>query len=139
MKKAVIVYHSSTGTTENYARDIGKYLEEKGLEVQITSTSSFKEDMMDGSEFILFGCWTNGLFIMAQKPDSSWVEFASKLPPRLDPKVALFTTYKILTGSMFRKMAKELKGKFAVPTLELKSRGPILTEKNRLELDQFLS
>lgn len=139
MKKALIIYHSSTGTTERYALNIAEYLDKKGLKTQITSTSTFQDEMLHDSDYILFGCWTNGLFIIAQRPEPSWVEFARRLPSRLESKVALFTTYKILTGSMFRNMSKELKGKFEVPTLELKSRGPSLTENNKQELDQFLS
>jgi hypothetical protein len=77
--------------------------------------------------------------IMCQKPEQSWVEFAEKLPSKKDTKVALFTTYKLLTGSMFRNMYKELKGKFAPPILELKARGQFLSEKNKQDIDRFIS
>lgn len=138
MRKATIIYHSSTGTTEEYAHEIGGYLAQKGLETQIASITDFQDEMLTGAEFVFFGCWTSGLFIMAQKPELSWVEFARRIPSKLDAKIALFTTYKLLTGSMFRNMYKELDEKYPIPTLELKSRGPSLTEKNRIELDRFL-
>ena len=111
----------------------------KGFETQVTSTKVFREEMLDGADYIFFGCWTSGWMIMMQKPEKSWVEFTETLPSKHDTKVALFTTYKILTGSMFRKMSKELKGKFMPPTLELKSRGQYLSEKNRRDLDRFIS
>ncbi len=76
---------------------------------------------------------------MLQKPEKSWVEFAKKLLSQQEAKVALFTTYKILTGSMFRNMYKELKGRFAPPTLELKARGQFLSVKNRQDIDCFIS
>ena len=95
--------------------------------------------MLDDADYIFFGCWTSGLMIMLQKPEKSWIEFAGKLPRKPEAKVALFTTYKILTGSMFRNMYKELKGNFSPSTLELKSRERFLSEKNRQDLDRFIS
>jgi flavodoxin len=138
MKKAVIIYHSRTGTTKDYGEEIGEYLNSKGVDAQVASTIMFRDEMLEGTDYIFFGCWTSGLFIMLQKPESSWVNFAKKLPSKPDAKVALFTTYKMLTGSMFRNMYKELKGKFSLPTLELKSRSQILTEKNMMDLDRFI-
>jgi flavodoxin len=139
MKQAIIIYHSKTGTTKKYGEAIGAYLNGKGFETLITSTNVFREEMLDGADYIFFGCWTSGLMIMLQKPEKSWVEFAEKLPRKQAPKVALFTTYKILTGSMFRNMYKELKGKFAPPILELKARGQFLSEKNKQDIDRFIS
>jgi flavodoxin len=139
MKQAIVIYHSSTGTTKKFGEEIGEYLNSKGIDAHVTSTTVFREEMLNGVDYLLFGCWTSGLMIMLQKPEQSWVEFAEKLPSKKDTKVALFTTYKILTGSMFRNMYKELKGKFAPPTLELKARGQILSEKNRQDLDRFIS
>jgi flavodoxin len=139
MKQAIIIYHSRTGTTKTYAEVIGEYLNRKGFETLITSTNGFREEMLNGADTIFFGCWTSGLMIMLQKPEKSWIEFAEKLPVKLDAKVALFTTYKVLTGSMFRNMYKELKGKFTPPALELKSRGPFLSEKNKQGLDHFIN
>jgi hypothetical protein len=113
-------------------------LSSKGIDSHVTSTTVFRKEILNGADYIFFGCWTSGLMIMLQKPEQSWVEFVKQLPDRQDPKVALFTTYKILTGSMFRNMYKELKGKFASPTLKLKARGQFLSEKNKRDLDRFI-
>ena len=139
MKQAIIIYHSSTGTTKKFGEEIGEYLHSKGIDTHVTSTAVFREEMLKGADYILFGCWTSGLMIMLQKPEKSWVEFAKKLPSKKDTKIALFTTYKLLTGSMFRNMYKELKDKFAPPTHKLKARGQFLSEKNRQDLDRFIS
>jgi flavodoxin len=138
MKKAVIIYHSKTGTTKKYGEEIGEYLNNKGVDAQVTSTISFRDDMLDGADYILFGCWTSGLMVMLQKPEKSWVEFVEKLPSKPDAKVALFTTFKLLTGSMFKNMDKELKEKFSPHTLELKSKSQFLSEKNRMALERFI-
>jgi hypothetical protein len=76
--------------------------------------------------------------VLLQHPEKIWVDFAAKLPSMPEVKVALFTTYKILTGSMFRNMYKQLTGKFAPPSLELKSRNGSLSEKDKQSLDNFI-
>ena len=77
--------------------------------------------------------------VILQHPDKKWVDFAAKLPSMPDVKVALFTTYKILTGSMFRNMYKQLKGKFATPSLDLKSRNGLLSEEDKQALENLIS
>jgi hypothetical protein len=95
--------------------------------------------MLNNVDFVLFGSWTNGLMVILQHPDKEWVNFAAKLPSKPDMKVALFTTYKILTGSMFRNMYKHLKGKYATPSLELKSRNGSLSEEDQQALENLIS
>ena len=50
----------------------------------------------------------------------------------------LFTTYKILTGSMFRNIYKHLNGKFTAPSMELKSRNGFLSAADKLKLDSII-
>ena len=139
MKTAVIIYNSKTGTTKKYAEEISKYLKSKGLDTQITSIQAYSEELLNNVDYVLFGCWTNGLMVILQHPDKEWVDFAAKLTSMPGVKIALFTTYKILTGSMFRNMYKQLNGKFATPSLELKSRNGSLSEKDKQELKDFIS
>lgn len=138
MKKAVVTYQSRTGTTMRYAKEIGEYLLSKGIDTQVISTMQYRDGVLDGADYIFFGCWTSGLMVIFQHPEKLWVQFAEKLPSVPEAKIALFTTYKILTGSMFRNMSKRLKGKFAPPTLELKSKDQFLSEKNKEEIDNFI-
>ena len=139
MKTAVIIYNSKTGTTKKFAEEISKYLQSKGLDTQVTSIQAYSEDMLNSVDYVLFGCWTNGLMVILQHPDKIWVDFAAKLPSMPDVKVALFTTYKILTGSMFRNMYKQLQGKFSAPSLELKSRNGSLSKNDKQALENFIS
>jgi flavodoxin len=139
MKTAAIVYHSKTGTTKIYAEEISKYLQSKGVDTQVISIQAYSEDMLNNVDYVLFGCWTNGLMVILQHPEKIWVDFAAKLPSMPDVKVILFTTYKILTGSMFRNMYKQLKGKFATPSLELKSRNGSLSENDKQALADLIS
>ena len=140
MEKAVILYNSKTGITAKYAREIGKYLEAKGVDVQISTIQGYKynQEILDNADYVLLGCWTSGLMVILQHPETVWKEFAAKLPDMKNAKLALFTTYKILTGSMFRNMYKELNGKFAESSLELKSRNGMLSEEDEKAIDAFI-
>ena len=46
-------------------------------------------------------------------------------------------TYKLATGSMFRKMEKKLKGKINAPETILKSKSRMLTEEHKSILDEM--
>jgi flavodoxin len=139
MKKAAILFHSKTGTTRKYAEEIGEYLQAQGLDAQVSSIQAYEEEQLNGADFVLLGCWTSGLIFIFQHPEKAWEVFAAQLPGKPDAKLALFTTYKTLTGSMFRNMYKHLMDNFTLPTLQLKSRDGLLSEKNKKVLDSFIS
>ena len=138
MKTAVILYHSKTGTTRKYAEEITSYLESKGISAKISPIQAYREDLMNEVDYVFLGCWTSGLMVILQHPEKEWGDFAAKLPSMPDVKIGLFTTYKFLTGSMFRKMYKQLKGKYAAPSLELKSRDGFLSAADKERLDSFI-
>lgn len=77
--------------------------------------------------------------IILHKPEKAWVEFTEKLPSKPNVKVPMFTTYKILTGNKFRNRYKQLEENFPATELEVKSRNGLLFEKDKQELDQFIS
>lgn len=138
MKHALVIYHSKTGTTKKYANEIGKYLESKAVRARVLSIADFQPNMTEDMDYILLGCWTNGLFFILQHPDKAWQEFAKKLRTAPAVKLALFTTYKFVTGSMFRKMYGHLEDKFSSPAFNLQSRDGTLSQADKLDLDSLL-
>jgi flavodoxin short chain len=61
MKKALIVYGSSTGNTEFVAETIESFLSEDGYEVTLTDVSNTDIDIFDNSyDIYLLGCSTWG-------------------------------------------------------------------------------
>ena len=138
MKTAVIIYNSKTGTTKKYAEEIASYLKSKGISIRISSIQAYQEQLLNNADYVLLGSWTNGLMVILQHPDKEWKDFAAKLPSMPSAKLALFTTYKILTGSMFRKMVQQVADRFSKPSLELKSRNGLLSAADKLELDSFI-
>ena len=89
-------------------------------------------------DLVLLGCWTSGLFVVAQHPDEPWMAFVRDLPPLGPARVGLFTTYKLATGSMFAKMRVAVGSRATRIDLELKSRDGHLSDAGRLALERFL-
>jgi hypothetical protein len=101
--------------------------------------AEYREELMQHADYILAGCWTKGLFVVFQKPDEIWSDFAHKLPVPEGAKVALFATYKIRTGSMFKNMAKHVIHSNNLSFPNLKSRNGKLSEKDKIVLDEFIN
>jgi hypothetical protein len=98
---------------------------------------------LSGIDYLFLGCWTSGLFVIRQHPDEPWLAFARempKLPSAFEggPKVALFTTYKLATGSQFPRMRAAIAGKTSPPELELRSKDGMLSPKDDEALDLFI-
>lgn len=136
--KACIIYNSKHGTTKAYAEEIGKALKEKGIENQIFSIADYKKDYLQTADIILLGCWTHGLMFFAQHPEKAWKDFAKQMPGIKAKKLGLFTTYKLATGSMFRKMEVCLKDKADASQLMLRSKNGQLSEESAKQLGQFI-
>jgi flavodoxin len=130
MKKALIIYHSKTGTTKNLANEIGNFCNQNGIDPQVVSIEEFKKDALKDVDYLFLGCWTHGLMILFQHPDEHWVKFADSLPELKGKKIGLFTTYKIATGSMFNKMKKHINCETGDFKMELKSRDGKLHQSN---------
>lgn len=138
MPTAAVVYCSATWTTAGLAEDIAGHLRARGIEASVASFDDCDPGALADVDYLFLGCWTHGLFVVGQHPDTPWVTWARGLPSLDRPEVGLFTTYKVLTGSMFRRMRKPLADKRARIGLELKSRGTRLTEDGRQALDRFI-
>jgi flavodoxin len=139
MKKALIIYYSTTGTTKKFGNEIGSYCSQNGLETKIVSIDEFTKDALIDVDFLFLGCWTHGLMILFQHPDKTWMNFAQSLPQLNGKKIVLFTTYKLATGSMFNKMRKFIKCESNDIILELKSRDGNLVESNAISLKNIFN
>jgi flavodoxin len=137
--KTSIIYNSHSGTTKAYAEEIGNFLSGNGIECRISSIDDYDKEYLLSSDLVILGCWTNGLMIFAQHPDKAWKKFVEEMPDIRKKTLALFTTYKIATGSMFRKMEKILSEKSDRPIAILKSRSKELTEENRSTLEVLIN
>jgi len=138
MPTAAIVYRSATGTTRRLAEEIGAHLGSRGITTTVQSVGECDPVSLSGADVVLLGCWTSGLFVVAQHPDEPWLAFVRDLPVLTGTRVGLFTTYKLATGSMFGRMQTALAGKADRIDLQLKSRDGQLSDAGRQALDRFL-
>jgi flavodoxin len=146
---AIVVYRSHSGVTRRYGEAIAAFLTARGLNAMVVSAGECDIEALAGADYLFLGCWTSGLFVVAQHPDEPWLAFVRDMPaisattattaaPGARPKTALFTTYKLRTGSMFPRMKTALAGKTAAPALELKSRDGTLSRADETALERFL-
>jgi flavodoxin len=137
MLTAAVVYRSASGTTRELAEEIGEHLRTKGIDTTVQSVGDADPAALAQADIVLLGCWTSGLFVVAQHPDEPWLAFVRDLPPLHGSRIGLFTTYKLATGSMFARMRAALDTRAPHVDLELKSRGGHLTDAGRAALDRF--
>ena len=136
--KTSIIYNSHSGTTKAYAEEIEEFLSDNGIDCRVSSIEDYDKEYLLLSDLVLLGCWTSGLMIFAQHPDRAWKQFVEEMPALRNKTLALFTTYKIATGSMFRKMEHLLAGKSDPPKALLKSKSEQLTDRNRSTLEDLI-
>jgi len=138
MSTAAVVYRSHSGTTRQLADEIAGHLRDRGIDTKVTSVGERNLARLADVDYLLLGCWTNGWFVVHQHPDEPWLAFARDLPMLEHPRVGLFTTYKLVTGSMFPKMREKLVAKGPHVDLELKSRTGHLSSDGKAALDRFV-
>jgi flavodoxin len=139
MPTARVVYRSATGTTRRFAEEIGAHLRTRGVDTVVQSVGEADPASLASADFVLLGCWTSGLFVVAQHPDEPWLAFVRDVPALGVAKVGLFTTYKLRTGSMFPRMRAALAGKAGEAGFELKSKDGHLSDAARQALDAFIA
>jgi len=137
MKKAIIIYNSKTGNTKHFAGEICKHLKNQNIDAEAISIFDYSPEQITNADIVLLGCWTSGWMIMFQHPQKVWKEFAAKLPDLSDKKVALFTTYKIATGSMFKNMKKHISHINMIDIPFIKSKNGELTDSIKSIINNF--
>jgi flavodoxin len=137
--EAIVIYHSKTGITKNFGNEISLYLQEKNIPSKVISVDEVKPEDILKCDTLFIGCWTSGLFLFAQHPDPEWKKYALLFPEMKNKKVAFFTTYKLATGSMFRKMEKVIREKLSESVhYNLKSKNGKLSEENKKQIQEFV-
>lgn len=139
MKKAIVVYRSHSGVTRRYGEEIGAWLAKRDMDVSVVSVGECDFASLADTDYLFLGCWTSGLFVVLQHPDEPWLAFVRDMPETKRPRVALFTTYKLATGSQLPKMRAALEGKTKSPELELKSRNGHISAAAENALERFVA
>ena len=136
--KAHVTYLSKTGITRKYASEIDALLRANQVESVMQNIHDADPANAGEADLVLLGAWCHGLFILLQHPDKPWVAFARQLPDLSGKKVVLFTTYKLATGSMFKKMRNHLKLGENQPVEIFKSKNGSLSEDDKKRLLEWV-
>ncbi|MFQ3578861.1 MAG: flavodoxin family protein [Bacteroidales bacterium] len=137
MKKAVIYHQSRTGTTEKMAYSIQEFLKTMAVESKVDSIKKVSVEDTKKADIVCLGCWTHGFFLFAQHPEKIWIEKVQGMPDISNKKIILFTTYKIATGSIFKKMIKYLQGN-PQEIITLKSKNGAISDEDKNKIKTFL-
>jgi flavodoxin len=104
--QVVIIYESLTGTTENVARLIANAFYERQVPSKIYPVDGYDPAAIDEADVVIAGSWTDGLFLVGQKP-AKRKRFA-ELPALTHKKCVVFCTYAVDPGKTLDKLAKVL-------------------------------
>ena len=102
--KVAIVFETHTGTTAAASEKMAEVVRMAGHECTVESISDADPKRVARAGALVIGGWTKGYFIIMQRPSEGVMAFIEKLSLNGRP-AAVFTTYKLATGSTLRKMA----------------------------------
>jgi flavodoxin len=122
--KVAIVYESETGRTKAAAQEMADLVRAAGHECNLVSVQEADPAVVSSAGAICVGCWTRGLFIVAQHPTDRMLLFIDKLDGVAGKPTAVFVTYKLAIGSTLRQLADRMERRGAKVTGMYKSRGP---------------
>ncbi|MBP1682448.1 MAG: flavodoxin [Ignavibacteriaceae bacterium] len=136
MKKALIIVQNKDNTTKKFGEEIADFLLNRGLAAELIPINNFEPKKLEGADYLLLSGWSNG--ILFSRTDNEWVNFVKRLPTLNGIKTALFATYKIFPGSMFRSMKKYLREKTDNLSFTFKSSDGTLSVSDKLDLNDFI-
>jgi len=136
MKKALIIVQNKDNTTKKFGEEIADFLLNRGLTAELIPINNFEPKKLEGADYLLLSGWSNG--ILFSRTDNEWVNFVKCLPTLNGIKTALFATYKIFPGSMFRSMKKYLREKTDNLSFTFKSSDGTLSVSDKLDLNDFI-
>jgi flavodoxin len=136
MKKALIIVQNKNNSTKRFGEQIAEFLFKRGLTAELIPINSFEPNKLDGADYLLVGGWRNGSIF--SRYDNDWESFVKKLPTLNGIKTALFATYKIFPGNIFKKMKRYLKEKTDNLSFDFKSRDGYLSVSDKLDLNDFI-
>jgi len=136
MKKALIIFQGTNSATQKYGEEIAQFLLNRGLSTELIPINRFEPKKLEGADYLLLSGWSNG--ILFSRTDNDWVNFVKRLPTLNGIKTALFATYKIFPGGMFRSMKKYLREKTDNLAFAFKSRDGSLSISDKLDLNDFI-
>jgi hypothetical protein len=135
---AIVIYESLTGNTRRAAHRIGADLDASGVSTSVCPITEIDYPALSAADVVVIGTWTDGLFVVGQKPGRS-IRMA-KLLPVIDRKNAVvFCTYALHTGKTLPKLQGLVERKGGVVHGGLAIRRNKIEEGSELFVDRLLA
>lgn len=138
MKKAIIVIQNNNKTTKRFGEEIASFLLKRGLAAELIPINSFEPNKLEGADYLLLSGWNNGHLFSTRQPDSEWAAFVKNLPTLNGIKTAMFTTYKLFSSSVLKRMKKYLNGKTENLEFAFTSRDGSLSIPEKMAINDFI-
>jgi len=105
--QVVIIYESLTGNTERAARLIGDVFYDHDVASKIYPVGGFDPVAVAEADLVIAGSWTDGLFVVGQKP-AKRKKFTA-LPDLTGKQCVVFCTYALHPGKTLDKFTTVLR------------------------------
>jgi flavodoxin len=102
--QVVILHESLTGRTEQAARLIANAFYERQIAARVFPVDGYDPDALAEADLVVAGSWTDGLFVIGQKPGRR-KKFA-QLPDLSGKRAAVFCTFALDPGHTLDKLTK---------------------------------
>ncbi len=99
----VVIYESLTGNTRRAAELIADELTTSGSTVAVCPTTAIDYQALSAADLVIVGTWTDGLFIVGQRPGRAGR--LRKLPVIDRKRAVVYCTYALDPGKTLAKLA----------------------------------
>jgi flavodoxin len=137
MQKAIIIVQDNSKTTKRFGEEIANFLLKRGLMAELIPINSFEPRKLEGADYLLLSGWRND-HLFSKQPDSEWLNFVKTLPTLNGIKTALFTTYKLFSNSLLKRMKKYLSDKSENLEFAFTSRDGSLSIPEKMAINDFI-
>jgi len=108
--QAVIIYDSFTGNTRRAANYIADELFRAGVGSNLFKVNEINERAVADADLVVVGSWTDGLFVVAQKPGRH-KRFKHLLPDLSGKRCAVYCTFAVNAGRTLDKLTATVEGR----------------------------
>ena len=106
--EVAIVYDSMLGTTRRAAESMREAFLDAGHRCVMRSVAEADPARVAEADVICVGSWTQGLFVVGQRPTTATVAFLRRLGSLRGKRALVFCTYRLAPGSTLEIMARHL-------------------------------
>ena len=138
MKKALIIFSNKNNKTRRFGEEIAAFLLNRGLSTELITINNFEPTKLQDADYLLLSGWKSKSLFTFSKPDNEWMSFVNGLPSLNGIKTAMFATYNIFAGGIFRRMKKYLSGKTKDLEIAIKSKDGSLSISDKMTLNEII-